>query len=50
MTLVEGYPSRVSEAGGLQKDQFVKVENRQTKWYGLHPNKEKSAGSVSSWG
>ena len=43
ITLVEGYPSTVSQAGGLQKDQFVKVARSQSKWYGLHPNKEKSA-------
>ena len=50
ITLVESYSSRVSEAGGLQKDQFVKVSRSQSKWYGLHPNTEKPAGSVSFWG
>ena len=50
INLVEGYPSRVSEAGGLQKDQFVKVSKSQPKCYGLHPMKEMSAGSVSFWG
>ena len=37
ITLVEGYPSGASEAGGLQKDQFVKVGRSQSKWCGLHP-------------
>ena len=36
ITLVEGYPSRTSEASGLQKDQFVEVSRSQSKWYGLH--------------
>ena len=49
VTLVEGYPSRASEAGGLQKDQFVKVGRSQSKWYGLHPNQEKSVESVTFW-
>ena len=31
ITLVEGYPSRVSEVGGLQKHQFVKVRKSQFK-------------------
>ena len=43
-------PSRASETGGLQEDQFVKVRKSQSKWYGPHPSKEKSAGSGSSWG
>ena len=43
ITLVEGYPSRASEAGGFQKNQFVKVCRSQTKWYGLQPNTEKPA-------
>ena len=46
ITLVEGYPSRATESSGLKKDQCVKVSRSQSKWYGLHPNKEKSAGSV----
>ena len=47
ITLVEGYPSRTSEAGGLQKDQFVKVGRSQAKWYRLHPSTDKPADSVS---
>ena len=50
ITLVEGHPSRASEAGGLQKDQFVKVGKSQAKWYGLHPSSDKSADTVSFWG
>ena len=49
VTLLEGYPSRASEAGGLQKDQFIKVGRSQIKLYGLHPSSEKSDGSVSYW-
>ena len=43
VTLVEGYPS----AGGLQKDQFVKVGKSPSKWYGLHPSTDKTADTVS---
>ena len=33
LTLVEGYPSCSSEAGGLLKDQFVRPARSQSKWY-----------------
>ena len=36
LTLVEGYPSRSLDAGGLQSDQFMKTSRSQSKWYGLH--------------
>ena len=51
LTLVEGYPSRSSEAGGLLKDQFIRPARSQQKWYGLvsDPQKVSSAKSVSSW-
>ena len=50
LTLMEGYPSSASEAGGLQKDQFVKAGRSQSKWYGFHPSTDKAADTVSSWG
>ena len=50
VTLVEGYPSRASEAGGLQKDQYVKVGKSQLKWYGLQPSTDKTVDTVSLWG
>ena len=50
VTLVEGYLSSASEAGGLQKDQYVKVGKSQLKWYGLHPSTDKTADTVSFWG
>ena len=34
-TLVEGYPSRSSEAGGLLRDQYVRPPKSQSRWYGL---------------
>ena len=34
ITLVEGYPSRTSEAGGLLMDQFVRPAKSQSRWYG----------------
>ena len=49
VTLIHGYPSRSSEAGGLQRDQFVKLAKSQVKWYRLHPSQDKPAGSVSFW-
>ena len=49
LTLVEGYPSRSSEAGGLLKDQFVS----QVKCYGFVSNQQKSetgtGKTVSTW-
>ena len=49
LTLVQGYPLRSSEVGGLQKDQFIKPVKSQVKWYVLHPSQDKPAGSVSFW-
>ena len=49
LTFVQSYPSRSSEAGGLQRDQFVKHGKSQGKWYGLHPSQDKPAGTVSFW-
>ena len=49
LTLTQGYPSRSSETGGLQRDQFVKHIKSHAKWYGLHPNQDRLAGSVSFW-
>ena len=39
LTLTQGYLSRSSEAGRLQRDQFVKHSNSQVRWYGLHPTR-----------
>ena len=36
LTLVEGYPTRGSEPGGLPKDVFLRPARSQAKWYGLH--------------
>ena len=47
LTLTQGCPSRSSEAGGLQRDQFVKHSKSHAKWYGLHPNQGRPASSVS---
>ena len=33
LTLVEGYPSKSSDASGLQHDQFIKTARSQNKWY-----------------
>ena len=47
LTLTQGFPSRCSETGGLQRDQFVKHSKSHAKWYGLHTNQDRLASSVS---
>ena len=53
LTLVEGYPSCSSEAGGLLKDQFIKPARSQAKWYGFVSGQQKSdtgaEKTVTSW-
>ena len=50
ITLVQGYPTRTSEAGGLLRDQFVRPPKSQQKWYGFHANpKKESEQTVSAW-
>ena len=50
ITLVEGYPSCSSEAGGLLKDQFLRPANSQSKWYRLFSDQKVNPSAVSSWG
>ena len=48
--LVEGYPSRSSEAGGgLLKDQSLRPEKSQAKWYGLFSAQKVDSSAVSIW-
>ena len=49
VTLVEGYPSRSSEAGGLLMDQFLRPAKSQSKWYGLSCDHKADPSAVSSW-
>ena len=49
LTLVEGYPSRTTEAGRLPMDQFLKPARPQTKWYELYPGTQIHTGSITSW-
>ena len=50
ITLVQGYPSRTTEAGTLQWDQLVRPAKSQSKWYGVHSETKKDSGStVKSW-
>ena len=50
ITLAQGYPTRTSEAGALQRDQFIRPPKSQQKWYGFHPNPKKDTEqTVSSW-
>ena len=49
LTLVEGYPSCGSEAGGLAKDGFLRPAKSQSKWYGLFSDHKVDPSAVSSW-
>ena len=49
LTLIEGYPSRSSEAGGLLMDQFLKTAKSQSKWYGLSSDHKADPAAVSNW-
>ena len=52
VTLVEGYPSRSSEAGGLLRDQYVRPPKSQSRWYGLFTDQKTgptTRDSVTSW-
>ena len=49
ITLVEGYPSCSSEAGGLSKDVFLRPAKSRSKWYGLFSNHQVDPPAVSSW-
>ena len=52
VTLVEGYPSGSSEAGGLLRDQYVRPPKSQSRWYGLftdHKAGPTTRDSVTSW-
>ena len=49
LTLIEGYPSRTTEAGHLSMDQFLRPARSQNKWYGLYPGQSTDASVVSCW-
>ena len=49
LTLVEGYHSSGSEAGGLEKDVFLRPAKSQSKWYGLFSDHKVDPSAVSSW-
>ena len=49
LTLVEGYPSRSSEAGGLLMDQFLRTVKSQSRWYGLATDHKADPAAVSGW-
>ena len=50
LTLVQGYPTCTSEAGGLLKDQYVCPPKSQGKWYGFQANPKKDSDqTISSW-
>ena len=41
LVLIEGYPSKSSEPGGLHMDQFLRPPKSQSRWYGIHPAEPK---------
>ena len=41
LVLIEGYPSKSSEPGGLHTDQFLRPPKSQSRWYGIHPAEPK---------
>ena len=53
LVLIEGYPSKSSEPGGLHMDQFLRPHKSQSRWYGIHPAEPKdptrSGKYVISW-
>ena len=50
ITLSQGYPTRSSEAGGLQRDQFIRPPKSQQKLYGFHPNPKKdNEETITNW-
>ena len=36
LVLIEGYPSKTSEPGGLHTDQYLSPPKSQSRWYGIH--------------
>ena len=53
LVLIEGYPSKSSEPGGLHEDQFLRPPKSQDRWYGIHPAEPKDPSrpgkSVNTW-
>ena len=41
LVLIEGYPSKSSQPGGLHMDQFLRPPKSQSRWYGIHPAEPK---------
>ena len=53
LVLIEGYPSKSIEPGGLHVDQSLRPPKSQSRWYGIHPAEPKDptrpGKSVNSW-
>ena len=49
LTLVDGYLSRSSEAGGLLMDQLLRPAKSQSKWYWLFSDHKADPAAVSTW-
>ena len=41
LVLIEGYPSKSTEPGGLHMDQYLHSPKTQSRWYGIHPAEPK---------
>ena len=49
LNMIERYPSRVTEAGSLPMDHFLRPPKPQTKWYGLYSDQQLDPATVTSW-
>ena len=51
--LIEGFPTKSIEPGGLHVDQFLRPPKSQSRWYGIHPAEPKDptqpGKSVNTW-
>ena len=41
LVLIDGYPSKSSEPGGLHMNQYICPPKSQSRWYGIHPAEPK---------
>ena len=49
LVLIEGYPFKSSEPGGLHMDQFLRPPKSQSRWYGIHPAEPKDLSRLGKY-
>ena len=53
LVLIEGYPSKSAEPGGLHMDHYIRPPKSQSRWYGIHPAEPKDISRpgkyVTTW-